>query len=205
MSLRISECKLSDRLQQQEMAFVQMTLLQTLFCTMASNSFETDLRGWKEYATTETGLIDVVAWIDSIVSAVGINGLEANPAMRNESLDWSVRTAAAMRVASSNEVGPEELFQAHIFLVCFVRQQPVKPECISRLCVLVEQGWRRVVNFKATLRAPKVNVPAILEACALPDGGLSKVGAILLAASRVISLRVPGGVLADLKKLYART
>jgi hypothetical protein len=121
--------------------------------------------------------------------------------VRDRNVGWFVQTVAALRLTFDSDTSPEEMFQAHVFLLNAIRKTAVKRGVADSLATLIEQNWRRLTQYPALLQMPMTTVPAIRAACDSDTNGVSKLATILLAALPAIGMTVPANVVCDIETL----
>jgi hypothetical protein len=66
--------------------------------------------------------------------------------------------------------------------------------------VIVIRIWRHTAETRGfALLSPRLNVPAILQACGDTSSGLKKVAKILIAACSAVNMNIPGNMMQDLR------
>ncbi|WP_343654156.1 hypothetical protein [Paraburkholderia caribensis] len=102
-------------------------------------------------------------------------------------------------VLSSNTLSPEQSYGVTVRFLEAVRRLNEPYFLTHRLVEWSQEVWERVVENRFNLRDPRVTVPMISEALALPSDGLSKVAKILLAAESAVSVFLHADLRAKLR------
>jgi len=112
------------------------------------------------------------------------------------------RLVAAIKLSVSTELSPSKLFYAHITVFDFFNNSSWRGLIEKEFEHEVVQTWSDIVTTESfSLLSPRLTIPAIQEACTVPQQGLNKVAKVLLAALDAVSLEVPAETRASLRKL----
>lgn len=110
------------------------------------------------------------------------------------------RLLSALRVVIENDVTPDDLFRAHTLLAYDLLQGPWAKNVSDYLAVLLTRQWLDKAQFHATIRMPRITVPALEAVCKSEERGARKVARVLLAAHNAVSVRLAPEMMAYLVK-----
>ena len=99
--------------------------------------------------------------------------------------------AALIRVIHNQDTSLEDLLFAHTIISSSFIDSPWEDFVVKDLGVLLSIQWLQKVKFRAKLKTPMLTVPQIEKACKSNETGKKKIGQILLAAHRAVSVKVP--------------
>ena len=130
--------------------------------------------------------------IESILSKTQNNAVAV---MESQDVKHEKQLAAALKIVHSNETGPENLFNAHVFIALSLIGKTWEDPIVTDLAELFSAQWLEKIKFRATLKTPMITVPQIEQACKSSETGKSKIGRILLATQQAVSIKVPSKTL----------
>lgn len=180
---------------------VTHTLTTALICAVAHSHGDTAIESWRTLMASDSRFHPLEPFLDCASSSLRLDLDTARKRMRRRDAGWQIQTLAALSLTANEDTSPEDMFQAHIFLLGCIRTSPMKDEAAYEVAVLVECNWRHLIQSPFQLRMPMTTVPAITNACGSPVTGIKKLALILLAASTAIRTPVPADAIRDLENL----
>ena len=99
--------------------------------------------------------------------------------------------AASLRVMHNAEASIEDLLFAQSYVASSFINSPWEELVIDDLVILISSTWLEKVKFRAKLNTPNLTVPQIKEACQSSETGKNKIGKILIAVHKAVSVKVP--------------
>jgi hypothetical protein len=127
--------------------------------------------------------------------------LNAEAAVRDQSLSWPWQVTASIRVAIDRTVGPVELFTIHDYWTNVLRQAAPAMLVLADVERLVTSAWRWLAEQGIRLRAPGATAPALLQACDSVSRDWKKVGEVLVAACDAVPAVIPEEIRRRLRSL----
>jgi hypothetical protein len=127
------------------------------------------------------------SWIEVAREVFTLGPAELRSAVRQQRDDTRL-PFLALRIATEPGHSPEVVFQAHARLI-FLYNKMGRPygDVVSKV---VEERWLQLLENPSTLVAPRLNVPAIRQACICERISFSKASAILLVAEPAVHVRL---------------
>lgn len=185
----------------EEMNFAEHILVTALICAVKHKQSETALTAWRAAVNIKPQLQPLSSFLSSATATMSLPLAEARKQMRNPALGWHVQTLSALRLTTDSDTRPDDIFQAHGFLLRCIQKNVIKKEASSCLADLVTTNWIHQLQFPVLLKSPMFIVPVISKACQSNSRGFKKIAEVLLAASTAISTKVPTGFIHDLEHL----
>ncbi|WP_426420305.1 hypothetical protein [Bradyrhizobium genosp. A] len=180
-----------DRGQSDSEVVLSMMLNAIIALTARAALTQKEIDRW-ETGAANAGLSDIVApWLAFVTALFIDNTMDAQVAMRDQSLPWAWQAAASIRLAIDNATRPAELLAVHQYWTSVLPNAGTGLYALDEIERLVTGAWRRLAEQGFLLRAPAVTAPALLQACASPSGGWRKIGEVLCAACDAVPAAVP--------------
>ncbi len=194
-----SGTEFDSEMSQAEIEYVTGILLGALVSAVAQQKADDAICVWGDIIRIEERLSYLLSFLDEVESVFASSSDKCRSIMRDSAEGWCVRTLSALRVAVDLETSPDELFNAHGFIISGLRSGVLGKDAIACAVEIVADGWLRVMQCPALLRSPRISVPPLKSACGSDSKGIQKFAEILVAASDVISMRIPNEVINSLK------
>ena len=186
-----SDATTPDR-QQFDAEFVLIGMLNAIFVLAARSAITSQvLEQWRASAELAGLSAIIMPWLDFVEALFVSNTLNAETAVRDQSLAWPWQAVASVRVAINGATRPAELLTIHGYWADVLPKAAKGLFVLAEIQHLVTGAWQRLSKQRFLLRAPAVTVPALLQACASPSTGWSKIGEVLTAACDVVPTTVP--------------
>jgi hypothetical protein len=132
-------------------------------------------------------------WLQFVGDLFIGNSIDAEKAVRDQSLAWSWQAVASVRVAIDSATRPAELLTIHGYWANVLPKMANGLFAIAEIEHLITCAWRRLAEEQRfLLRAPAVTVPPLQQACASASTGWRKIGEVLIAACDAVPASVPG-------------
>jgi hypothetical protein len=177
-------------------------LLNAVFALTARGLIARDhLEHWRARAAAVGLSAKLDQWLDFVDALFVTRSLDAEAAIRTQSIDWLYQAAASVAIGIDNNVTAELLLTAHGYWANVLPKAESGMFVLSDVEQLVTSGWRRMSARPFLLRAPATSVPAVIQACASSSTGWRKIGEVLLAACDAVSARVPSELRARFQEL----
>ena len=186
----------------EEVTYLEHMMLTVLICAASRHQCDETLRSFKEAIRLDHRLPLLSPFLASAENILSFSFADARQRMRDNAAGWQAQTLGALCISRSHEATPEDMFQAHVFLLGCIRSNILKREAYICLGELISMNWTHLLQFPVLFRAPFRTITGIARACQTQDTGLRKVAQILLAVTPAISVPVPTSVINDLEQLY---
>jgi hypothetical protein len=145
------------------------------------------------------GLSAIIApWLAFVAALFLDNALDARVAARDQTIAWTWRLVAAVRVAIDSATRPAELLQMHYYWATLLPKAANALFVLPDIECLVTSAWRRLAEQGFLLRSPVVTAPTLVRACESRLTGWRKIGEVLSAACDA----VPGAVPTELREKF---
>ena len=182
--------KMPDR-QQLEAEVVLSGMLSAVFALAARGAItEKILEQWDANAARAELSLIVMPWLSFIKALFIDNTLDAETAVRDQSLAWPWQAVASIRVAIDNATRPAELLTIHNYWATVLPKAATVVFVIRDVECLVTMAWQRLCEVTFLLRSPRLTVPILRNACLSSSTGWLKIGEVLTAACDVVPVTV---------------
>ena len=155
---------------------------------------------WRENSKElpiEENMTTVLNQIDRILTADHNYALKV---MQTEGVKSGERVTAALKVVHNIGTSPENLFHAHILISTYLVESLIwLAPFLTGLARLLSAQWLEKIKFRVALKMPRVTVPEIEQACKSSETGKKKIGRILLAVHKAVSVRVTSVTLQQIR------
>jgi hypothetical protein len=142
-----------------------------------------------------------IKWFDTIETKMGDSAAVAERLAKTGEGGWELSLLAAWSLLEAERISAEQLYVGHARIVAQPRQFYWLREVSRAFCVHVERRWLQMSECPALLCMPRVSVVAIRSACASGEPGIPKAARILVAASAAVKTKIPGEMMAAIRKL----
>lgn len=132
------------------------------------------------------GVLEFVNFLDGLFVARTVDPWQGvlNPTISN----WANHLMASLAATKLGSVSPSQLIQCHGLWAHYLRMDPLHQMASIAVSRLVSAQWKEACSTPALLVAPKLNVPAISAAAALPSDDWSKTKTVLKTAIQAVTL-----------------
>jgi tetratricopeptide (TPR) repeat protein len=156
---------------------------------------------WHARAQAVRAPAAIYEWIRSVEQLAGRNERTWLAALRDSAGHWSERIVAAALILDGEAPDARFILQAHATLL-ELHEWALAHQFEAGVCRAVSHAWREEATKRPfTLRAPRVHVPHILEACDSTGDSWTKAARIFLAATPAVDLRVPESIASRVRRL----
>jgi hypothetical protein len=147
---------------------------------------------WRESSARFTGFPWLNTWLDSTKRVFVVSPAEALEIMGDNNQTSEMRFLAAARLMSDPDAGVDRMFNAQVWLVGWVGHSKLfwNYDLGEYVAAIISRTWKKQCAFKATLRNPRLAVPAIERECESKDGGIAKASRVLLAVADAVTIRL---------------
>jgi hypothetical protein len=178
-------------------------MLSALFALAARGAVTKEvLDQWRTGAEGSSVSAIVGPWLAFVKALFISNTLNAEAAVRDQSLTWTWQAVASIRVAVDTATRPTELLTIHNYWTQVLRLAAVGLFVLPDIEHLVTSAWQRLCENRFLLRAPALTVPELREACASASKGWPKIGEVLTAACDAVPTLVPPELRERFRKLW---
>ena len=180
------EVIVSDRepeLNSAEFELVRVYMLIGMFSFVAHSKVTDGLvSSWRNEAdrlNVKQGLED---WFDLAEGLFVTGRIDAEEFTKVRDGSWIDQCLASLCWANGEEINPSSLIGCHGLWLSYFERLPKRNLIADDVAALVSQSWGRCADRPFLLRFPRVTVPALRSAIAVPVDGWEKVTLILEAA-----------------------
>jgi energy-coupling factor transporter ATP-binding protein EcfA2 len=178
---------------EQSQSIMPTMLSQALIASLAGVSTPTKLiESWRENSSGLPGYTWMNGWLESAKRAFVVSAHEALEMMGDNNLPSEIRLLAAARLMSDQDAGVDRMFNAQIWIADWLGQSKMfwNYDVMNRFASHLANIWKKQCATKATLRNPRLTVPAIERECDGNDEGIAKAAKILLAAANAVTIQM---------------
>jgi hypothetical protein len=156
---------------------------------------------WQAQAKAARAPAAVREWIHSVEQLAARDERAWLSALRNASEHWSERIVAAALILGTEAPDARLMVHAHVTLL-ELHKWSLASQFESGVCRAVSHAWRQQATQRSfSLRAPRLNVPSIMEACDDTGHSWAKAARILLAAAPAVDILVPEPIISEVRQL----
>jgi tetratricopeptide (TPR) repeat protein len=156
---------------------------------------------WHAQAQSVRAPAAVCEWIRFVEQLAGRDGRAWLAALRSSSGHWSGRIVAAALILDGESPDARLILEAHATLL-ELHEWALASQFEAGVCRALSHAWREEATKRPfALRAPRVHVPFILEACDSVGISWTKAAKIFLAAAAAVDLRVPELIVSRVRQL----
>jgi hypothetical protein len=178
--------------QQFDAEFVLTGMLNAIFILAARGAITAQvLEQWRTSAGRASLSAIIMPWLDFVEALFVSNTVNAETAVRDQSLAWPWQVVASVRVAIDGTTRPAELLTIHGYWTNVLPKASNGLFVLAEIEQLVTSAWRRLSEQRFLLRAPTVTAPPLQQACASTSTGWRKIGEVLVAACDAVPTSVP--------------
>jgi hypothetical protein len=157
----------------------------------AGSPIGSGIAAWHARAQAVRAPAAIYEWIRSIEQLAGRDVRAWLAALRSSGGHWSWRIVAAALILDGESPDARLILEAHATLL-ELHEWALASQFEAGVCRASSHAWREEATQRPfALRAPRVHVPHILEACDSAGVSWTKAAKIFLAAAPAVDLRVP--------------
>ena len=156
---------------------------------------------WHAEAHTVRAPAAVCEWIRFIEQLAASDGSAWLATLRSSSGHWSGRIVAAALILDGESPDARLMLEAHATLL-ELHEWALASQFEAGVCRALSHAWREEATKRPFgLRAPRLHVPRMLEACNSVGEFWTKAARIFLAAAPAVDVRVPESITAGVRRL----
>jgi len=148
-------------------------MLNAVFVLAARDAVtEEVLAMWADSAARARLSAILTPWLQFVGDLFIGNSIDAEKAVRDQSLAWSWQAVASVRVAIDSTTRPAELLTIHGYWANVLPKTGIGLFVLAEIEHLITSAWRRLAEEQRfLLRAPAQTVPPLQQACASASTG----------------------------------